>query len=114
MWKNSKGHLDLHETKECPVCLEEKPCFSQPKCNHWLCVDCFRRFYYGEEKEDIPFPYSPDIEQEYDENPDDPKWTQNELIQLWKQQSDLLEDRNMERYEEEEYLRLCPICRQSN
>jgi len=51
---------------ECPVCFETKRGITLPKCEHAICIECFRDCYYG--RYDEPdFPYSKDIEEEYDE-----------------------------------------------
>jgi hypothetical protein len=58
----------------CPVCNEEKTYISQLYCNHSLCVECFKDCYgynYREKYEmnvERPiFPYSKDIELEYED-----------------------------------------------
>ena len=68
-----KGVLEIRENIECPVCCETTQGISQPKCDHFVCIDCFKRCYYGEEIEQPPFPY-PEIEEEYDDYPNNPKW----------------------------------------
>lgn len=35
---------------------------SQPNCEHTLCINCFKRCYYGENEPTFPYP---DIEDEY-------------------------------------------------
>jgi len=51
---------------ECPICFETKKGITQPNCEHAICIECFRDCYYG--KYDEPdFPYSKDIEEEYDD-----------------------------------------------
>lgn len=70
-----KGVLDTIENVECPICLETKKGISNPNCNHTLCIDCFRRCYYGTEDEEDPnFPYSDEIYDEYSEDPNNEKW----------------------------------------
>jgi len=45
--------------EECPVCMYEKVCVKLLNCDHYICVDCFKRFHYGPDKKDKPrFPYS--------------------------------------------------------
>ena len=41
-----KGSLEIINNLECPICLEIKKCISQPRCEHSLCIDCFKRCYY--------------------------------------------------------------------
>lgn len=74
------GVLKRTGNLECPICLENKECISQPRCNHSVCISCFKRCYYGEESVNEPvFPYPPDIEDEYHNDPENIKWT-NEYV----------------------------------
>ena len=62
-WGNThigKGILEINNKLECPICLEIKICISQPRCEHSVCVDCFKRCYYGHKNRDGEpiFPYS--------------------------------------------------------
>ena len=44
------SHVDnikLKTDKECPVCLEVKHSIKLPNCNHYCCIDCFKKLYYG-------------------------------------------------------------------
>ena len=51
---------------ECPICFETRRGITLPNCEHAICIECFRDCYYG--KYDEPdFPYSKDIEEEYEE-----------------------------------------------
>ena len=53
---------------ECSICLETKRGIKQPKCEHaTTCVQCFRDCYYGKDYDELDFPYSNDVEEEYDE-----------------------------------------------
>jgi len=111
--KRGKGMLKVKDVFECPLCLEVKQCVSQPRCDHYVCVDCFKRCYYGDEnREGEPkFPY-PDIEDEYDDDQDNPKWeTEYPSIEIYNEQHSIWDDEKMKKYENEEYLRMCPICR---
>ena len=69
-WKGSKGHLPIHDAVECPVCLETKRGTEQPKCEHVICIQCFRDCYYGIFKEP-EFPYSADVERQCEEYDDE-------------------------------------------
>ena len=99
-----KGNL------ECPICLELKECVSQPRCNHSLCISCFKRCYYGEYKGEPIFPY-PDIEDEYYEDIENVKWENYTLIKQYNEEWDKWNDEKDKQYEREEYLRKCPLCR---
>ena len=65
-----KGILEITNNIQCPVCNKEKTCISQPYCNHSLCVECFKECYGYNWEYDIEepnFPYSKDIELEYED-----------------------------------------------
>ena len=112
-----KGTLIFVDDIECPICLENKKCVSQPRCDHFVCIDCFKRCYYGDEdKENEPlFPY-PDIEDEYFDDPniffnklDNYKY--KEAIEEYEFLYNIWFDKKDEKYEKEEYLRRCPLCK---
>ena len=106
-----KGILEITDNAECPICLEHKRCISQPKCNHNVCIDCFKRCYYGDESGEPVFPY-PEIEDEYYEDRENSKWkNEYRLIQLYDEEWNKWDDERTYRYANEEYLRACPICR---
>ncbi len=109
-----KGILEVSDNVECPICLEIKMCITQPRCEHSVCIDCFKRCYYRVDlsPNEIPvFPY-PDMEDEYDEDQDDPKWNNDyPLIKIYNEEYNKLLDDIDEQYENEAYLRNCPLCR---
>jgi hypothetical protein len=85
-----KGILEMSNNLECHICLEIKECISQPRCNHSLCISCFKRCYYGDENiEGKPiFPY-PDIEDEYDDDTENIKWANDyPLIKIYYEKLD--------------------------
>jgi len=110
------GILDVSDNVECPVCLEVKRSISQPNCEHTVCIDCFKRCYYGDDSREgePPFPY-PDIEDEYyDDGGDEenPKWKNDyPLIKIYNEEWNKWDDENNDKYANEENLRKCPICR---
>ena len=107
------GILDLSDNVECPVCLEVKRSISQPNCEHTLCIDCFKRCYYGDEsREGEPhFPY-PDIEDEYYDDQENPKWENDyPLIKIYNEEWNKWDDKRDQKRENEEYLAKCPLCR---
>ena len=112
-YKTGKGILKISDNLECPICLEKTRSISQPNCEHTVCIKCFKRCYYGDsDTENEPkFPY-PDIKDEYDEDPDNQKWDIDyPLIKIYNQEWNKWEDENEEKYENEENLRKCPLCR---
>lgn len=50
-WINGKVKLKEYQNFECPICLEIKTVFEQPKCDHKICADCFRVIYFGNVKD---------------------------------------------------------------
>ena len=107
---NGKGILEFIDNYECSICIETKRCVSQPKCNHFVCIDCFKRCYYGDESGKPEFPY-PEIEEEYDDDQENPKWSEYPLITIYNEKWNAWDDNRMEKYEREKYLRCCPLCR---
>lgn len=105
-----KGILETRDGFECPICLEVKKCISQPRCDHFVCIDCFKRCYYGDDSiEGRPvFPY-PDIEDEYYDDMDNTKWKDYPLIEFYNEEFNRWDD---EKDTPEENLAKCPICRQ--
>lgn len=106
------GKLTFHESVECPVCLDTKPGVKQPNCDHVVCLDCFKRCQYGEKIPQPVFPYPEDVEDEYDNNPGDPKWINDPLIVNYVANWVAYENKIDSNYFREESLRVCGICRQ--
>ena len=106
-----KGILEVSSNLECPICLEFKECISQSKCNHSLCISCFKRMYYEDVENEPIFPYSDDIEDEYHDDPKNIKWDNYPLINTYNEEWNTWEDARQEKYKQETYLRRCPICR---
>ena len=52
-WNDGKGILKEYPEHECPICLEIKTCFEQPKCKHTICSSCFRIIYFGDIPEEL-------------------------------------------------------------
>lgn len=69
-----KGTLEIRDNLECPICLEIKRSISQPRCEHTLCISCFKRCYFGDDNSEgePEFPY-PEIFDEYQDDPLDRK-----------------------------------------
>ena len=109
-----KGILDIIDNIECPICLEYKQGISQPRCEHYLCIDCFKRCYFSEENDinnEPIFPYS-DIEELYYQDSSNPKWEiEYPLIKVYNEECNKWEEMCDEKYDSEEYLRICPLCR---
>ena len=104
-----KGVLKFCDSdRECPICLDVKPSIFQPRCKHTLCIDCFKRCYYGDKLDKPEFPY-PDVEDEYYMTVLNAKWNIDyPLIKNYLEDYDKWEDK---RYENESQLRKCCLCR---
>ena len=108
-----KGILEISNNLECSICLENKRSTTYPNCEHTVCIECFKRCYYGDDDtENQPkFPY-PDIEDEYFEDQNNPKWkTYYPLIKIYNEEWNIWQDEKDQKYENEEYLRKCSLCR---
>jgi hypothetical protein len=106
-----KEVLEFNDNIECPICLEIKRGISQPRCDHLLCIDCFKRCYYGDSSDEPIFPYL-EIEDEYYGDQENPKWDCNyPLIKIYNEEWDKWDNAREEKYNNESYLKKCPLCR---
>ena len=112
-WKGSKGILNFYENQECPICFENSMCISQPKCNHYVCIKCFKRSYCEKVEEPV-FPYDYDILNKYIDNPEHTEFENDELIIKYKNDCELFDfeiKKLNNKYKNESFLRCCPLCR---
>ena len=105
------GKLTFYDSVECPICLENKSGVKQVNCDHTACIDCFKRCNYGQAISQPIFPYPEDIEDEYEENHDDPKWANDPLIKKYNEEFILYEHSLDINHMKEASLRVCGICR---
>lgn len=116
--QTGKWELKFYDDIECPICFEIKRSVTYPNCDHTICVDCFKRCYFGDDDEDNrpKFPY-PDILDEYEIDPNqrtNPRWDEYRyLIDIWDKQDDEWNDASQLKFMNEEHLRQCCICRTS-
>jgi hypothetical protein len=107
-------NLTFKNANDCPICLEVKKGLSQPNCDHFVCMDCFVRCYYGPPDEPQPeFPYSKEVEEEYESFPriNVEMELRYPLLKQYRNDLDAWEMQRQEKFENEENLRSCPICR---
>jgi hypothetical protein len=108
-----KGTLKISDNLECPICLDVTTCVSYPRCDHSVCINCFKRCFFGDdtcEGEPI-FPY-PDIEDEYYDDQENPKWDNDyPLIKIYNEEWNIWDNKREEKYANEEHLRTCSLCR---
>ena len=106
--------LNFAENTDCPICFETTTCVIQPNCTHPTCISCFKRSRYGGDRPPQPeFPYSDEVEDEWDEvDDDDPEFhAKYPLVRQWLidfQKHGIQESLNTKK---EESLRVCPLCR---
>ena len=108
-----KGILEISDNVECPICYKVERSISQPNCEHTVCIKCFKRCYYGDDdtENEPKFPY-PDIEDEYYDNEENPKWDNDyPLIKKYNEDWNKWDDEKNQKYENAEYLQKCPLCR---
>ena len=107
------GILEISNNLECPICMENKRSIKLPNCEHTLCIECFKRCKYGDDdiENEPKFPY-PDIEDEYYEHSENPKWdTEYPLIKIYNEEWNKWDDKREDKRETEKYLHKCPLCR---
>jgi hypothetical protein len=103
----------------CPVCNENKICISQPYCNHSLCVECFKECYgdnWEYDVEEPEFPYSEDIELEYEDvnyrEEIDKFEKKYPLMKKYSEECDKWHDDKIEAWRKIKHLfSICPICK---
>jgi hypothetical protein len=113
-WGDKKGKGELtFNIIECIICYETTEGVTYPNCEHYVCISCFKRNWYGSKniEEEPKFPY-PDLEDEYYEEEELYEKLYNDpLIIKYNEEHNKWEDKNNLKYENEEYLRKCPVCR---
>lgn len=109
--KKGKGTLEFYDNLECPICLENTRCVSQPNCNHNACINCFKRCYYGKEYPDFPFP---EVKDEYYEDIDNNNYENNSKWDKYRckiDEYDLLCGKIEDENTKETNINKCPLCR---
>lgn len=113
-FKKGRGVLNFYDDIDCPICLETSRGVSFPCCDHCACLSCFKRIFYPCYDNEPPFPL-PELEDEYNNDPliNNPKWDNIPLIKKWRLEWNKWDDNINSKYEYEEFLRKCPICRKN-
>ncbi len=94
----------------CPICFKDKDCVFFPNCSHSVCIKCFKRCYFGDREGEPDFPY-PKLKHEYINDKNNPMWEKYPGIKKYRIDWNLWNNKFMIKYQDEEYLRRCPICR---
>jgi hypothetical protein len=123
-WDGGKGILEEYPNHECPICLDTKMCFEQPRCKHPICADCFRTIYFGDVADEIiiskigrepEHPYQHILDQfenlDYSDLESDPE--KYPLVAEWKIRDDIWY-RMKENLIEELSTSKCCLCRLTN
>ena len=113
IWQGGKGVLQFKES-ECPICFELTRCVSMPNCNHFICIDDFKRCFYGNplwDNNEPSFPY-PELEDDYFfKNQGHPFYENDPIIIQYHKEWNMWDDEREINAEQENYLKNCPICR---
>lgn len=111
-WNGGKGVLTYLEDLECCICFEIKICVSQPKCDHFICLDCFKTCYFGKLGAVEPvFPYSDEIKDKYLNSMDDPEWEDDEKISYYLNELEIWYKSTLSSNLTQQYLKCCALCR---
>lgn len=110
--QTGRGVLIFKDDVECVVCYDTTRVVSLPNCDHFVCIGCFQRMYYGEEITPPEFPY-PDNEEEIDnEGTYSPELiAKYPLLATYQLEYDIYEILCEVQRANEENLRRCPLCR---
>jgi len=71
---------------ECPVCLETKKALEMPRCNHKVCLDCYKTIYFGKSEYEKP-----------NDCPDLPEWTYERQLD---EDGDIMENEKQNEHDE--------------
>lgn len=112
---------------ECPICIDTVLCIKQRNCDHHICLTCWKRCDYEihfdsslhrchcgdpDEVNEPEFPYSAETEDAYyDREMNDHTWSEDELIIAYNNAWNEWDEARGRKRDNEENLRLCPICR---
>jgi hypothetical protein len=116
VWKGGKGVLSYLEDLECCICFETKICVSQPNCNHFICIDCFKMCYFNKNNSNSNnnepiFPYPEEIKNEYFEDLTNPKWENDEKINTYLNELEEWYKEKLVQNLSNHYLKYCALCR---
>jgi hypothetical protein len=96
--QKGRGILIFKDNTVCPLCFRFRRTVSQPSCNHFACIDCFKKCWYT-----MPsFPY-PEIEDDYNDQDNTEWYIKYPLL--------LFYDKKYKEWENEELgYEKCPLC----
>ncbi len=116
---NGNGQLTFADNVHCLQCNKNGEGVGYPDCDltlsnnqHFLCLHCFDNNWYSFKNIPDPiFPYNDDIKEEYLDNPEDDKWNNYPLIDVYVEQLKLNEKMSNKIFNKYVHLRTCPKCK---
>ena len=96
---------------ECCICLKTDRGVSFPHCDHYTCIDCHNRCWFGPSPVKIEFPYPDEIKKLYLIDIKNEIWKKDPKIKEYIERDSKAEYERMEQWEQESNLRKCPLCR---
>ena len=113
--KTNSSEVLIYKNKECPVCLEKKDCVQYIKCNHHICVGCYKTCFKEYDENEPKFPYSDEVyDNYYHKVKKELRYTFNKdypLIEKYESDWDDWYEGVQEKYNNAANLRKCPLCR---
>jgi hypothetical protein len=105
-------YLSFIDSIECCICFKIDEGVSFPHCEHYTCIACHNRCWFGPEPVKVEFPYPEEIRKLYLSDSQNSIWQKDAKIQEYIKQDTKAEYVRMDQWEKETNLRKCPICRQ--
>ena len=104
-------YLSFDDSIECCICLNKDSGVSFPNCQHFTCIPCHIRCWFGSKLEEIDFPYPLEIEKLYNLDSENEIWKNDlKIVEYLKLKSEVDGNRISQWYAESN-LRKCPVCR---
>jgi len=104
-------YLSFVDSMDCCICFKTTLGVSFPNCNHYTCIPCHNRCWFGPDRIEIEFPYCDEIKKLYLSDRQNSLWKKDSKIKEYNEKSSKLEYERMDQWEREINLRKCPMCR---
>jgi hypothetical protein len=108
----SNVYLSFIDSIECCICLKTDSGVSFPHCEHYTCIACHNRCWFGPTPVHIEFPYPDEIKKLYFSDRQNEIWKKDPKIKEYIERDNKAEQERMDQWESEINLRKCPLCRQ--
>jgi len=105
-------YLSFVDSTECCICLKTDNGVSFPHCEHYTCIPCHKRCWFGPDPVEIQFPYPESIKKLYLSDMKNEIWKKDPIMKDYIERDRQAEYARMYQWEKETNLRKCPICRQ--